>query len=75
MELSEWGIGLLGDDAAYPDSVNRRHKPVRLTSDWQRYEIPLRGKDLTTIKTPFVITVTGRSTPVTVYLDNIRFVR
>ncbi|MEL6869178.1 MAG: glycoside hydrolase family 2 TIM barrel-domain containing protein [Pseudomonadota bacterium] len=74
-ELIEWGIGLLGDDAAYPDSVNRRHKPVRLTSDWQRYEIPLRGKDLTTIKTPFVITVTGRSTPVTVYLDNIRFVR
>jgi len=31
--------------------------------------------DLSRIRTGFVVTLTGRETPVTIYLDSIRFVR
>jgi hypothetical protein len=48
---------------------------VVLTSEWRRYRVPLKGLDLSSIKTGFVVTVTGRNSPVTVYLDNIRYIR
>lgn len=48
---------------------------VELTREWQRYSIPLKKLDLSSIKTGFVVTLVGRSTPVTIYLDSIRFVR
>jgi hypothetical protein len=37
--------------------------------------VPLDGLDLSAIRTGFIVTLTGRDTPVTVYLDSIRFVR
>ena len=69
------GVGLLGADKAYPDSVVEQVEGVVLTRDWQKIEIPLKKRDLSSIKTGFVVTLTGRRTPVTIYLDEIRFVR
>jgi hypothetical protein len=46
-----------------------------MTREWQRYRVPLAGTDLSRIRTGFVVTLTGRETPVTIYLDSIRFVR
>jgi hypothetical protein len=48
---------------------------VELTREWRRYSVPLKKIDLSSIKTGFVVSVTGRRTPVTIYLDSIRFVR
>ena len=48
---------------------------VELTREWQRYSVPLKKLDLSSIKTGFFLTLTGRSTPVTIYLDNIRYIR
>ena len=48
---------------------------IELTRDWTRYRVPLEKLDLSSIKTGFVVTLRGRSTPVTIYLDSIRFVR
>jgi len=48
---------------------------IELTRDWQRFVVPLKNIDLSSIKTGFVMTLTGRQTPVTIYLDSIRFVR
>jgi hypothetical protein len=48
---------------------------IALKREWQRYHIPLKNIDLSSIKTGFVVTITGQQTPVTVYLDSIRFVR
>ncbi|MEN7341354.1 MAG: glycoside hydrolase family 2 TIM barrel-domain containing protein [Pseudomonadota bacterium] len=73
-ESVTFGVGILESDKPYPDSGKRQSKPIELTSEWQRYTVPLRGLDLDTIKTGFVITVTGRTTPVTFYLDKIRFI-
>ena len=74
-EKVSFGVGLLGNDKAFPDSSRTEVKDVVLTDQWQRYVVPLKGKDLSSIKTGFFISITGRRKPVTVYLDAIRFIR
>ena len=69
------GVGLLEKDRAHPDSGIVSVDDIVLTNEWQHYTIPLEKTDLSSLKTGFVITLTGRSTPVTVYLDSIRFIR
>ena len=74
-ERVSFGVGLLEKDKAHPDSGIARIDGIELTREWTRYRIPLKKLDLSCIKTGFVVTLTGRSTPVTIYLDSIRFVR
>jgi len=74
-EKVSFGVGLLGADRAFPDSAARKVDGIVLGREWQRYSIPLKGMELSSIKTGFVVTLTGRSTPVTIYLDSIRYVR
>ena len=69
------GVGLLGADTSYPDSGQTKMEGIVLSRDWQRYRLPLKGIDLSSIKTGFVITLAGRRTPVTIYLDSVRFTR
>jgi len=69
------GVGLLGKETTYPDSGMTSVDGIVLTPEWRRYRVPLKKVDLSSIKTGFVVTVTGRKTPVTVYLDSIRFIR
>jgi hypothetical protein len=74
-EQISFGVGLLGEETAYPDSGKARVDGIVLTRQWQRYRVPLKKVDLSSIKTGFVVTLTGRQTPVTIYLDSIRFLR
>ncbi len=74
-EHVKFGVGLLEKDRAHPDSGKTSLDGIILKQEWQRYRIPLKGLDLSSIKTGFVVTLTGRPTPTTVYLDSIRFVR
>ena len=69
------GVGLLGKDKPHHDSGNNSVDGIVLSDEWQRYRIPLNNIDLSSIKTGFVVTLTGQRTSVNVYLDNIRFVR
>ena len=74
-ERVSFGVGLLEKDKTYPDSGIKKIDGIELTREWQRYTIPLQRLDLSSIKTGFVVTLTGRSTPVTIYLDSIRFIK
>jgi hypothetical protein len=74
-ETVSFGVGLLGKDTAYPDSDQTKIDDIKLTSEWQRFRIPLNEVDLSSIKTGFVVVIQGRRTPVTIFLDEIRFVR
>jgi hypothetical protein len=74
-EQVKFGVGLLGKDTAHPDSGIASGDRITLKQEWQRYRVPLKKVDLSSIKTGFVVTVTGQRRPVTVYLDSIRFVR
>jgi hypothetical protein len=68
-------VGLLGSDKPHPDSGKTSVEGIVLTNEWQRYRIPLDKLDLSSLKTGFVVTTTGQSTSVNIYLDNIRFIR
>ena len=74
-EKVSFGVGLVESDKAFPDSAIKKVDGIELTSEWRRYSIPLQGLDLSSIKTGFVITLTGRRSAVTVYLDSIRFIQ
>ena len=74
-ETVTFGVGLLEQDRDFPDSAVAKTKTIELTSEWQRYSVGLKGKDLTSLKTGFVVTLQGRKSPVTIYLDSIRFIR
>jgi hypothetical protein len=74
-ERVSFGVGIIQKDKAHPDSGIRKIDGIRLTREWQRYTIPLKKVDLSSIKTGFVVVLTGRRTPVTIYLDSIRFIR
>jgi len=68
-------VGLLGHDKAHPDSAKTTVEDIRLKKDWQRYRIRLKKLDLSSIKTGFVVTLSGRRPDATIYLDSIRFIR
>lgn len=70
-----FGVGLLGADAAHPDSGQAKVEGIVLGQEWRRYRVPLKKVDLSSIKTGFVVTLTGQRSSVTVYLDSIQFVR
>ncbi|MEM9385629.1 MAG: glycoside hydrolase family 2 TIM barrel-domain containing protein [Pseudomonadota bacterium] len=74
-EKVSFGVGLLESDNKHPDSSISKSGDIVLTDAWKRYEIRLKGKDLSSLKTGFVVTLVGRTSPVTIYLDSIRFVR
>jgi len=74
-ERVKFGVGLLGADVAYPDSGVISIDAVVLTSEWRRYRVPVKRLDLTSIKTGFVVSLSGRAGPVTVFLDEVRYVR
>jgi hypothetical protein len=69
------GVGLLGQDKAHPDSGKTTVEDIQLEKEWKRYRIRLKKLDLSSIKTGFVVVLTGRRPDATVYLDSIRFVR
>ncbi|MEM9402689.1 MAG: glycoside hydrolase family 2 TIM barrel-domain containing protein [Pseudomonadota bacterium] len=73
-ERISFGVGLLESDKAYPDSSITKVDNIALTPEWTRYTVPLRNKDLSSLKTGFFIALTGRQSSVTVYLDDIRFI-
>ena len=74
-ERVRFGVGLLGKDTTHPDSGMASVDGITLKQEWRRYRIPLKKVDLSSIKTGFVVTLSGQRRPVTVYLDSIRFVR
>jgi len=74
-ERVSFGVGLLGQDTAHPDSGKTSVEGIILGRQWRRYRVPLRNVDLSSIKTGFVVTLSGERGPVAVYLDSIQFVR
>lgn len=72
-EKVSFGVGLLGSDVLYPDSDTAILKNVKLTDKWKRYQIKLKGKDLSRLKTPFWWSMTGSRGSQVFYLDDIAF--
>ncbi|MBF0489943.1 MAG: hypothetical protein HQL15_04920 [Candidatus Omnitrophica bacterium] len=69
-QISSVGVG-----GEKPNSFLLREGGITLTKDWQRYEIDLAGRDLSSVIHAFQLTVTGIEDPqgCTFYLDDIYF--
>jgi hypothetical protein len=72
-ETVHFKFGVLGADKKYPDSATGETSDLKLTKEWKEYSIDLTGKDLSHVKTGFVITLIGQGQPLSFYLDDIRF--
>lgn len=68
-------LGVIEGNKPYRDSAKAELKDVSLTTEWQKMRIPLNGRDLSRIKTGFGWSLAGQGTPVTFYLDDIRYVK
>jgi hypothetical protein len=74
-ERVAFGVGLLDRKKEFPDSAIVKTRTIKLSPEWRRYDLPLDGEDLSSLKTGFVVTLEVRRSPVTIYLDSIRFTR
>ena len=73
-EVVNFVFGVLNGNQPYRDTAQGELKSVKLTKEWNKMTIPLRGLDLRQIKTGFGWSLAGQGKPVTFYLDDIRFV-
>jgi hypothetical protein len=72
-EVVSFQIGILGSDKKFSDSANAKLDSVGLTSEWKQYRIDLSGKNLSRIKTGFVINVANPGKPLSLYVDDISY--
>ena len=72
-ERVDFGVGLANPEAKYPDTVSAELKNVKLSTRWQRYQISLKGQDLSRVRTPFYWSLVGGRRSTILYLDDIRF--
>ncbi len=72
-ETVSFSFGALTDPKPFPDTAKASLEGITLTPQWQRFEIPVTGKNLTRIKTGFIWTVAASATPTEFYLDSIRW--
>jgi hypothetical protein len=71
-EQVSFGFGLIKSDKKYGDTAIVDGGKVTLTPSWQKFTISLADKDLSRIKTGFVMIIAGQGKPITIYLDDIR---
>lgn len=60
-------------DKKFADTGRGKLDKIVLTKEWKRYEIPLKGQDLSRIKTGLSVVIAGQGKPVTMWLDAIQF--
>ena len=73
-ETVDFMLGVIEGDKPYRDSGKAELREIRLTKQWQKFRIPLDGRDLSRIKTGFGWSLAGQGKAVTFYLDDIRYV-
>jgi hypothetical protein len=64
-----------GERVAFPDTLSKEYGPIRLSKDWEEYEINLVGQDLSYVNGGFCIVFNADHAggEQSVYLDDIRF--
>jgi hypothetical protein len=73
-ETVNFVIGVLDGNQPYRDTAKAELNSIQLSDQWQRFRIPLQGRDLRRIKTGFGWSLAGQGDSITFYLDEIRYV-
>ena len=74
-ETVNFVFGALDGNQPFRDTAKGELKEVKLTKEWNKLTIPLRGLDLRQIKTGFGWSLAGQGKPVKFYIDDIRYVK
>jgi hypothetical protein len=71
--ISEFKVG--GITGTYPDSDSTSIGPITLSKDWTKYEIDLKGLDLSYISGGFELSASSKDNPegLIIYLDDIKY--
>ena len=72
-EVVTFLFGLVGNDKPNSDTGSGKLDKVALTKTWRKYTINLQGKNMSHIITGFAWTLGASGSPVTFYLDDIRY--
>jgi len=72
-EVVSFAFGLIGKDKPYHDTGKGSLDKVVLTKAWKQYSISASGQNMSRIVTGFVWTLGATGSPVTFYLDDIRY--
>ena len=72
-EVVTFLFGLIGKDKKNPDSGSGKLDKVKLTKEWKAYSIDLKGVNLSHIVTGFAWTLGSTGSPVTFYLDDVKY--
>jgi hypothetical protein len=71
-EKITFGVGVIGRDKPFFDTT-KKEIVVDLTPQWRQYTIDLTGGDLQRIKSGFFFSLAGQGSPITFYLDDLKF--
>ncbi|MCF7869841.1 MAG: hypothetical protein K9L69_03820 [Candidatus Omnitrophica bacterium] len=68
-------IGANREPAPYPDTVNKESGPIRVTDNWQEYQINLTDEDLSYVNGGLAITFNADHAQgeQTIYIDDVRY--
>ena len=72
-EVVSFSFGLIGSDKPFHDTGKGKLENVVLTKAWQQYTINVKDQDMSRIVTGFVWTLGSKGTPITFYLDDIKY--
>lgn len=66
------GFGLIEGDKPYPDTA-KKSMEIKLTTQWKKYSIPLKGLDLSCIRSGFTLFSSNYGLGQDIYIDDIVF--
>ncbi|HBA85476.1 MAG TPA: hypothetical protein DCZ95_15425 [Verrucomicrobia bacterium] len=69
---AEFKMGL-SSHAPYADTARVSSGKVELSTEWKKYSIPLKQRDLSRIVNGFICVFEGNGFPITIYVDDIVF--
>ncbi len=72
-EVVSFSFGLIGSDKPFHDTGKGKTGDVTLTKEWKQYTIDVKDQDLSRIVTGFVWTLGAKGSPITFYLDDIKY--
>lgn len=70
--VAEFKVGLRGN-GPYADTVSVTSGKRKLSKRWKRFDLSLKGNDLSRVISGFVCVVEGNETPAIIYLDDIEY--
>ena len=72
-ESASFAVGLIRRDKPFFDTAIVELPGVHLSKSWEEHHIELKGADLSRIKTGLVVILVAKGSPITIFIDDVKF--